>query len=205
MTGSGKTTFGLWCLSMRSYDRMPWIIIDAKRDPVIAAIPRKTEIAIDRRPPKRAGLYYVRPSVADFDDGAATKFLYDVWRHGDTGLFIDEGYAFNRFDKGIRTVFTQGRSKYIPVISLSQKPKWISPFIFSESEFKSIFYLDTPSDIDTIMDYLPRGTPPPDRLAPHHSYWRNGPGREFRELGPCPPEAVIMQTFDERVPIRSFI
>ena len=31
-TGTGKTVFGLWCLSQRSYDKIPWIIIDFKRD-----------------------------------------------------------------------------------------------------------------------------------------------------------------------------
>lgn len=211
MTGSGKTTFGLWCLSRRSYDRMPWIIIDAKRDPIIARIPRKTEIRPDQKPPRRAGLYWVRPGVADFDDGIMTKFLYDVWRNEDTGLFIDEGYAFNRFDKGLRTVLTQGRSKHVPMISLSQKPSWVSPFLFSESEYKSIFYLDMPTDIDRVMEWIPKRDPndntrvSPDLLPPHHSYWRCGPRRQFARLGPCPNEDTILETFDARVPVRTFI
>lgn len=209
-TGSGKSTFGLWHLSRRSYDKMPWIIIDAKREPMFRDIPRLTEIRADQKPPRRRGLYIVRPGVADFDDGVMTRFLYHVWHNEDTGLMIDEGYAFARMDRGIRTVFTQGRSKHIPIIALSQKPSWVSPFIFSESEYKAIFYLDMPNDIDRVLDWMPPRLPDgevvdPFNLPAHHCYWRAGPYREFAHLGPCPPEAEIFQTFDERLPRRMFI
>ena len=43
MTGTGKTVFGLWCLSQRSYDKIPWIILDFKRDPVIRRLPQVTD------------------------------------------------------------------------------------------------------------------------------------------------------------------
>lgn len=209
-TGSGKTTFGLWCLSRRSYDAMPWIILDAKHDSVIARIPRLTQIRVDQKPPVRRGLYVARPTVAEFDDGVVSAFLYDIWRNEHTGIFIDEGYAFNRFDKALKTVLTQGRSKHIPVISLSQKPSWVSPFLFSESEFKSVFYLDQPADIERTMAWLPARDPntgariAPDLLADHESYWCHR-RKQFARLGPCPPEAEIFETFDQRVPVRSFI
>lgn len=209
-TGSGKTTFGLWCLSQRSYDKMPWIIIDAKRDSVIRDVPGLEEIRIDAKPPRRPGLYVARPMPGDFDDGVCTKFLYDVWENEHTGLFIDEGYAFRQFDRGLRTVLTQGRSKRIPVISLSQKPSWVSPFLFSESEFKSVFYLDQPTDIERAMAWLPARDPNtgdavrPDLLEDHHSYWCHR-RKEFKWLAPCPPEADIMEAFDHRRARRAWI
>ena len=157
MTGSGKTHFGLWCLSQRSYDRMPWVIIDSKRDPLLASLPHAEEIAPDRKPPKQKGLYVTRPGIGDFEGGTVTGFLYECWRAEDIGIFIDEGYQFNPRDPGLRTVLTQGRAKHVPVISLSQKPSWVSPFLFSESEFKSIFYLDMPNDIERVMEWMPAG------------------------------------------------
>ncbi len=202
-TGSGKTTFGLWCLSRRDFGRKPWIIIDAKRDPMIADIPGLEEISIDHKPPKRPGLYVVRPMPGDFDDGICTRFLYDVWEREDTGLFIDEGYAFKQFDRGLRAVLTQGRSKHVPIISLSQKPSWVSPFLFSESEFKSVFYLDQPSDVDRVMAWLPARNPntneivSPMGLEDHWSYWCHR-RKEFAHLSPCEPEDVIMQHFEDR-------
>ena len=96
-TGTGKTVFGLWCLSQRSYDKIPWIIIDFKRDKVIRRLPQLTEVRIDQAPPKHRGLYVVRPSPADADDGLVTQYIYRIWareglehssRQG-TGLFID--------------------------------------------------------------------------------------------------------------------
>ncbi len=118
-------------------------------------------------------------------------------------MFIDEGYAFKPNDRALRAVLTQGRSKRIPVIALSQRPAWVSPFIFSESEFRSIFFLDHPPDVDRVQEWLPRrdehgNRPNPENLPRHHSYWYCGPHREFRTFGPCPDEGEILDVFDRR-------
>jgi DNA helicase HerA-like ATPase len=211
MTGTGKTVFGLWCLSHRSYDRMPWIIIDFKRDPVIRRLPQLDEVRIDQTPPKHRGLYVVRPSPADADDGLVTQFLYQVWRREGlenssrqgTGIFIDEGYMIKPQDRALRAVLTQGRSKRIPVIALSQRPSWISPFILSESEFKSVFFLQHKSDIDRVGEWLPARdqngwSVDPYTLPQHHSYWYGVPNREFVRLAPCPDEEEVIDRFDTR-------
>jgi DNA helicase HerA-like ATPase len=196
MNGSGKTVFALDQLSRRSYDRMPWVIIDAKRDPTIAQIPRIEEIGIDDKPPRRKGLYVVRPMPQDFDDRIVTEWLFKVWQQENTGLMLDEGYMFNARDPGLRAVLTQGRSKHIPVIALSQRPSWISPFIHSESVYKSVFYLQMPQDIDKVQEWLPACAP--QELPPHHSYWYAVKTRDFRLLGPCQDENAILDRFDAR-------
>lgn len=208
MTGSGKTVFGLWCLSRRSYTRKPWIILDFKRDPTIAEIPHLHEIDVNDRIPKRRGLYVVRPSPSDVDDGAVTSMLFNIWEKENTGLFIDEGYMLNRYDKGLRAILTQGRSKHIPVIALSQKPVWVSPFLFSESEFKTVFYLQMPRDIQTVQEWLPTHDQGGKRTAPgllpdYHSYWYSVHGREFMRFGPCPDEAQVLEMFENR-PVRRY-
>lgn len=203
MTGTGKTVFGLWTLSRRSYDQKPWIIVDFKRDDIIDQIPRLNEIGIHESIPRRPGLYVVRPEPADADDGHVTDFFYRVWKKERTGLFIDEGYMIKQNDRGLRAVLTQGRSKRIPVIALSQRPAWVSPFILSESEFKSIFFLPTPADIDRVREWLPqrdaRGQRvDPSELPAHHSYWYCLTTREFRTFGPCPNENEVLDIFDYR-------
>jgi DNA helicase HerA-like ATPase len=202
-TGSGKTVFALWCLSHRSWPRMPWTIIDAKHDPTIRDIPRLEEIRVDQKPPKRAGLYVVRPEIADFDDGIVTEYLYNVWRQEHHGVFLDEAYMFPRNDRGLRTLLTQGRSKRTPMICLSQRPCEISSFIHSESEYKSVFYLDLPADIDRVRSYFPEYDP--DSLPKHGSFWRSTPERQVMMLAPCPPEAEIMDTFDSKIVHRRFL
>ncbi len=209
MTGSGKTHFGMWCLSQRSFDTMPWVVIDSKREDLLKDIPWTDEIPIKRKPPTRAGLYVTRPSVADFSNGTVTEFLYSTWRAGDTGLFIDEGYSFDRNDPGLKTVLTQGRSKHVPVIALSQKPSWTSPFLFSESEFKTIFYLDMPNDIDRVMEWMPAkardpvtgGPIDPGSLPDHHAYWRHR--RHVYRISPCEPWQNILERFENRKPARA--
>ena len=203
MTGTGKTTFGLWCLSKRAYHVRPWVIIDFKCETIIADIPRVEEIDIAGKVPKRKGLYVVRPTPSDIDDGLVTDFLFRVWERENTGLFIDEGYMIPRLDKGLRTVLTQGRSKHIPIISLSQRPAFISPFLLSESEYKSTFYLGHPADIERMNEWQPPCLP--QELPDHHSYWYGMKGRQFARLGPCPPASEILNTFDDRVVRRWYI
>lgn len=205
MTGSGKTVFALWCLSRRSYHRMPWIIVDAKRDPTIKDLPRVRQIGVGDSLPKRPGLYVVRPETYHFADGTMTQWLWRVHKHEHTGLFIDEGYAFSRFDLALQAILTQGRSKKIPVIALAQRPAYISPFITSESEFKSVFFLQNRADIDRVKELMPGWLMDPQSLPPHHSYWYCALTREFDTFGPCPDEAAIMQRFDDRVSRRVYI
>jgi DNA helicase HerA-like ATPase len=202
-TGSGKTIFGLWQLSGRSFDRMPWIIVDFKRDEHIARIPRLTEIDVTGSIPKRRGLYVVRPTPTDIDAGVVTEFLFRVWDRERTGLFIDEGYMLPPRDRGLRTVLTQGRSKRIPMISLSQRPAFISPWLLSESEFITAFSLKHPADIERMQDWMPPCDP--STLEPHHCYWYTLHGDEFASFGPCPGPDEVMELFDARRVRRWFL
>lgn len=211
MTGTGKTTFALWCLAQRSYDQIPWIVVDFKRDPMIHKLPQKEIVRIDRTPPKHAGIYVVQPSPADIDEGLVTQFFWQIWaregmpgksRRG-TGVYIDEGYMMKPTDRGLRAILTQGRSKRIPVMALSQRPTLISPMILSESEFKTIFYLQHERDIERVQEWLPRHDERGQRVDPwslanHHSYWYGMIDREFCTMAPCPPEDEILDMFDRK-------
>lgn len=206
-TGTGKSIFGLWLLSLYPYDKMPFVIIDSKLDPTIADIPRLTEIAPSDRIPKRPGLYVIRPSISDLNDGAMTEWLYKVWKRENTGLFFDEGMQFNPRDKGVQAVMTQGRSKRIPVISLSQRPVNCAKCFMSEAEYFAVFYLHTPADLVTIGEWLPPRGPGGERLSPeelpnHHCWWYGSGSRELIKFSPCPPPSVILDTFDKRMPRR---
>lgn len=200
MTGSGKTVFALWCLSRRSYPTMPWIIIDFKCDENIAAIPGLKEISITAKPPKHPGLYVVRPMPHEEEEVDA--FLWRIWERGRTGVYIDEGYMIGRFNKALRAILTQGRSKRIPVITLSQRPAWISPFILSESEFISTFFLHTKADVDRVREWVPGVREMPRDFC---SYYWSVKDRELQYLAPVPPMAEILNRFDLRRPRRRFL
>lgn len=195
--GSGKTVFGLWMLSQRSYDRMPWYVIDFKREPLIEDIPRIEETDIDGKPTKHKGLYMVRPTPADVDGGNVTRWLYRVWDHGKTGLFIDEGYMFRtQWNPALRACLVMGRSKRIPIIALSQRPAHVSPFILSESTHMSVFYLQMPQDVAKVREFLPDIQP--RSLPPHEQYYAYLKGRQLHHVGACPNEQEILNQFDMR-------
>lgn len=203
MTGTGKTLYATWCLAHRSFDVMPWIILDFKREDLFDKLPQIEEIRCTDKIPKQRGLYIVRPTLDETDDGEVTALMFRIWERERTGLYIDEGYMIKPRDKGLRTLLTQGRSKRTPIIALSQRPAWVSPYIHSESEYKSIFQLITPADITRVKEWLPPRDPQgrpvdPGNLPPHHSYWYDLPNRTLARLGPCPPEPEVLDIFDAR-------
>jgi DNA helicase HerA-like ATPase len=198
MTGSGKTQAGIWSLSLRSYDKKPWVIVDFKHDDLIARIPGLEEIDWRKPPPKKAGLYVIRPLPDDQE--SVDDFLWKIWARENTGLFIDEGYMLDRFSKPLKAILTQGRSKKIPVISLTQRPAWISPFLLSESEFLQIFYLHTPVDLKKMREWVPFQDMP--KHGSFHSLWYDVGRNKITTLGAVPDSAQILQRFEDRRPKR---
>jgi len=116
-TGSGKTRGGIWLLSSRDWDVRPWVIIDFKHDDFIARIPGLQEIRVTDAPPKRPGLYVVRPHPDD--QAELDQFMYRCWDQENIGLFFDEGLMVgkNGRSRWMRALLTQGRSKHIPMIT----------------------------------------------------------------------------------------
>lgn len=201
MTGSGKTQFAIWAWSRRSFDVMPWIAIDFKGDELIAQIPGLREIGVnDRWPPKHPGNYVVRP--LPHEEKQLDEFLWKIWRRGNIGVFLDEGYMIGRFNHAYRAILTQGRSKHVPVITLSQSPAWISPWILRESEFITSFYLNTKADVERVQQYMPRFNP--EALGKFQSYMWSVKERQMVYLDPVPSCDVILQRFAERQPKRRF-
>jgi hypothetical protein len=194
-TGSGKTQAALWALQKRGYTVMPWIIIDYKGDPGIAKIPGLQEIGIHGKPPKHAGLYVVRP-LPDIDDETVDVFMMKIWSQENTGVYLDEGYMIGRFNKAYRVLLTQGRSKHIPIITLSQSPAWISPFIFRECEFIQSFHLQTPADRQRIGEFIPGADV--QQLKKYHSYYWNVLDFELTHLKPVPKLSEILNRFDDK-------
>lgn len=199
MTGSGKTIAGLWQLSRRSYETKPWIILDFKRDSTIAQIPRLEEIGLTDRVPTKPGLYVIRPMLGDNTDDEVENFLRNVWWAEHTGLYFDEGYMIRQHSHALKAILTQGRSKRIPVISLSQRPVELSRFLLSESEFLQMFFLHTPADIKRMRDWMPWDGSTPERF---HSYWYDVARRQLTYLKPVPDESEILNRFDDRIPRR---
>jgi hypothetical protein len=196
-TGSGKTVAGLWALERRRFDRKPWVILDFKRDKTIGRIPRLDEIDITDSIPRKPGIYVTRPLPNSDDD--VESFLWKVWERGNTGLFLDEGYMVSRFSKAWAAILTQGRSMGVPVITLSQRPSWLSPFLMSETDFHQVFFLQNPADVAKMQEWVPYdGIMRQD----YHSYYYDVAKGALDYLAPVPSEDEIIDRFDAKMPLR---
>lgn len=209
-TGSGKTVSGVASLAGRSYDRMPWIVANYKRDEYIERIPFTDEIGAHEKLPTQPGLYMVRP---DIEPGSMDRFFDLAWTKADrggggTGFYIDEGYELGQHSLSLKRIQTQGRSLRIPTIILSQRPVWMSKFVMSEATRIQVFPLMALEDRKTICAWLPdetmSGTPInvyyPERLGEYESLYFDAGKRRAVVLGPVPFGEEILNIFEARIP-----
>jgi DNA helicase HerA-like ATPase len=194
-TGSGKTQFAVWLLSTVDFNRRPWIIFDFKGDELIEAIDPQ-EISIYSNPPKKPGLYVVRP-IPQRDDNAVESFLWKCWQKERIGLYIDEGYMLGNRNPALNACLTQGRSKKIQMIILSQRPVWMSKFVFSEANSFAVFNLTLKDDRDFVSGYI--GGLKINLLPKYHSLWYDVDGQRGYHLNPVPSREELLETFDRRL------
>jgi hypothetical protein len=104
-------------------------------------------------------------------------------------------------------LYTQGRAKKIPTITLSQRPVMISRFAVSEASIIQVFKLNDerdrktiqtfiPQDIEPLMRAMPNETP---KLPPYHSLWYDVPRNKLAILSPVPDDDTIIAMFDARL------
>lgn len=197
-TGSGKTTAGAYQLSMRSFDQMPWIVIDTKRDALLNAIEGAQDLSASDPLPDRPGLYIVRSSPRESDQAAIDDMLARIWEAEDIGVYVDEGYNIPQKENWVG-LQTQGRSKRIPMITLSQRPKWMNPFTFSEADHYQVFWLNKADDRKTLAGYLGNSEDLETPLPPFWSRWYNVAQDKMYVLKPVPSEAEILAIFKARL------
>lgn len=195
-TGSGKTRFGMWLLSEADFDKQPFVMIDYKGDDLIAGVDRVREIGLNEIP-KHPGLYTIKPLPSEND--AVENWLWRIWSKERVGLYVDEGYALP--DKGaFQAILTQGRSKRLPVICLTQRPSWISRFVFSEADFYAVFHLNDHRDKLTVQAFTPKERMDlKNRLPDYHSYWYDVGRDNVFQINPVPDDAVILQRIEDKL------
>lgn len=193
-TGSGKTVAGVWHLSKRAYDKMPWIVLDYKRDKLIARLPA-TEISVTDKVPDKPGIYILRPHITDDDEVEA--FLWKMWQRGNVGLYVDEGYMlpYGGKSEALSAILTQGRSLKIPTIILSQRPVWLSRFVISEADFLQVFWLSDIRDRKTLTGVMPPQVL--ERVGKYHSNYYDVGDDKLVTLSPVPNEDIIVASFKD--------
>lgn len=96
---------------------------------------------------------------------------------------------------------TQGRSKRISMVVLSQRPVWLSRFVFSEADFFMVFDLTHTDDMKIVAAYIrddERGLLERP-LAPHNSFFYDVGRKRLERFGPVPEGDKLVATIDERL------
>ena len=196
-TGSGKTRFGVWLYSFSPFRQRPYVMIDYKGDDLIGRIDRAEEIGI-KDIPKHPGLYILRP---DADDPAIEDWLKKIHERGNTGLFLDEGYMVPsqppRY-KAMNRLLTQGRSKKIPMTILTQRPNWITKFVWSEASYFAVFRMQNMDDYGTISGFVPQNSVFDfrQRLPEYHARWYDVAQDYSAIIEPVPLDDEILDLYD---------
>jgi hypothetical protein len=206
--GTGKTQLGAWLLSRQNFKQKPWVIIDYKGDELLNSIERAREIDYSEVP-KKAGLYILHALPPDGEQ--MEKWLWNVWGVEDIGLYADEGYLLPRSGTNemgaFDTLQVQGRSKHIPIITLSQRPTRISRMVVSEASHVAMFDLNDDRDIKTAESIVPRGfatwLPSEFRqqkdLPPFHARWYSVKRKARFVLRPVPEADEIRDDIDSQL------
>jgi hypothetical protein len=197
-TGSGKTFAGLYLLSRMPIEDMPWLVIDFKKDQNIARIPYAQYVDVDTVP-ENPGVYIMQP----YPDQDLENTLTGIWDRENIGLYLDEG-AMPTLAKSsaLNTIYIQGRSKHIPVITLTQRPVGISRFAFSEATFIQVFPSHDKRERKTIAEFTPlfrEGDLDEHLLPEYHSYWYKVGDRTAETLKPVPSIEKILATFESKL------
>ncbi|HXE42611.1 MAG TPA: hypothetical protein VN516_06265, partial [Candidatus Baltobacteraceae bacterium] len=141
---------------------IPWVIFDYKKDSTIASL---ETYPLDFKTMEPGKLYRVAPMP---NDPNVEPILWQLWERGNVGIFIDESYMMPT-DGAINAILTQGRSKSVPVIALTQRPVFVPRFFFTEADFFQTFWLNDARDRKTVTSFQPAETE--ERLPQFHSYY----------------------------------
>jgi hypothetical protein len=154
--GSGKTQEALDQFSQRSFDEIPWVLLDFKGGDLVSRMPCSAMLDIREPVPTEPGVYIVSAEIEDHARGGpVNNYLLQIFRQGNCGIVIDELGMVGQHSQGLRLILTQGRSKRVPFIFCCQRPVAIDMWALSESEFIQVFNLQFQSDKDRIHEYIP--------------------------------------------------
>ncbi len=158
-SGSGKTNLCLW-LCQNAPSR-PVVIFNTKHDPSYRKLlpPGRKGITKDlpgRVKPDQEFVLIEPESDVITDPMALDDMLMRLSDSKDLVILIDESYMFHsngQAGPGLVGLLTRGRSRGLTTICGTQRPAWVSRFVFSEATKGFFLNLSTADDRKKIEGY----------------------------------------------------
>lgn len=205
-TGSGKTR-GMIYHAVRQ--PLPIIILDTKIEPAFTEIPGAVVVDglnidalyahYDEHPD--APPFIVRPGPDEYDPELLDAYVGELYRVCDNAcIVLDELYSFMRSGvagPGLTGLLTRGRSKGLSAIMGAQRPRRVSLFCLSETDYYAVYLLRLAEDRARIAEaagYSELLEPPPG-----FCYW--WADREGCRLERPVPIRIVAQPQPPSVPL----
>lgn len=193
-TGSGKSTLANWFL-MRSPGH--WLILNPKWTKSYNALPDSVTVdyngAGDFKKVEK-GIMTSRYTVLQPSSHAASHDVLDDIvmvlheRYEGVGLCVDELYSMHnagRAGEGLLGWLTRGRELHQSFLGLTQRPSWLTQFLFSESDYIGGMSLGLEDDRKRMVKMT--GHAAFERnLPPHFWLWYDAGKHDLRKFGPVP-------------------
>lgn len=156
-TGSGKTTKILELINDSPVS--PVLILDTKIDKAFPkAFPDAKIMEGLGIPGKKDEMTIIRPLPEEaIDPMALDDWLQAIGRSNNILVVIDEMYQVHRHGQagpGLVGLLTRGRSRGITMLLASQRPAWVSKFVFTECEHFYFMRLLNPDDRKIMSQYM---------------------------------------------------
>jgi hypothetical protein len=157
-TGCGKTTLAGWLVSR---SRQQWIILNPKHTTGYDAMLDSKTLSSFNAKRLDSALDNHRVAIINFSpDQNNPEFMDDVVsylhnRYDNVGLLVDELYTLHKNGRpgpGLTGWLTRGRERQQSFIGLTQRPKWVSVFCFSEADYICSMALTRKEDRKTVVE-----------------------------------------------------
>ena len=190
-TGSGKSTLARWLL-LRSPGH--WVILNPKHTKAYDKLPDSVTLkGIDYKKLEKAirekRFVIINPTTsqatADYMD-AFVQYMHESYTH--IGLVVDEAYSLHKNGQagnGLISWLTRGRELKQSYLGLTQRPAWVSKFLFSESDFIGGMTLALEEDRKRMYELTGRYEMR-DKLPPREWFWYTLETDTLRKFNPVP-------------------
>lgn len=188
-SGSGKSTLAKWLL-LNSPGH--WVIINPKWTRAYDTLPGVVKIKGFNMPKIDDAIYKNRFVVVDPTQAQASMEVMDAFIqhiHDSTmnmGVVVDELYTIHNNGKagdGLISLLTRGRELKQSFLGLTQRPVWVSPFVFSESNYICEMSLNLLSDRKRMYEFIGHEKAE-EKLPPHEWLWYRAEADKLRHFLP---------------------